>query len=103
MPAIQPHFRKGRTMELTDAQKMVTESPSTFHRPSREYLDAISVGCTVQVSNGYDRFWVLITGVDDRKLAGTIDNILVGPLGQFGDKITFERRHVYQISEGDTR
>ncbi len=81
-------------MQLNDAQAMADEYP-TFHAPDPLQLEEIGVGHLVKVSNNYDRFWVLVTTVDGQKIAGTINNELVGQLGKFGDEIFFEKRHVY--------
>ena len=83
-------------MKLNDAQRMAREFPD-FEAPSHAELGSIKTGDAVKVSNNYDRFWVRVTGIDGQVLRGSIDNDLVGPVGHYGDLITFEKRHVYEV------
>ena len=86
-------------MDLTDAQQMHREIGEKFEVPNDEELAAIAPGDCVKVSNGYDRFWVLVSKKTDDVISGTVNNKLVGPVGKFGDLIHLESRHVYDISK----
>lgn len=84
-------------MKLIDAQEMARACPGKFEVPGHTDLETIDTGHLVKVSNSHERFWVLVTRADGQGITGTINNALVGPVGKFGDELTFERRHVYQI------
>jgi hypothetical protein len=83
---------------------------------------AITIGDAVKISNGRERFFVIVTGVGNSASAaaaaatgvgnsataaavvGRIDNALVraAPYG-YGDSVIFQRRHVWQIHDAASR
>ena len=57
-----------------DAQEMEKLHPDTFEAPLQSRLDEIIIHDTVKICNGQERFWVIITEINDQKLKGLIDN-----------------------------
>ena len=82
-------------MDFIDAEEMARLHPKAFAYPDTTNLQ---VGELVKLCNGRERFWVLLTAIDDNSLTGTIDNQLVDETGyNFGDMISFGKQHVYQV------
>ena len=88
------------TIPLTDAQEMARQHPGTFEAPPGDVLAELEPGMLVKVSDGSERFWVILESVSGDRLAGVIDNDLKGNAGHgltAGARIEFEKRHVYDI------
>jgi len=76
----------------TDASK------SGLPSPTREELDELRVGDTVKISNGFERFFVLVRDIKTNTVTGIIQNHLVGTYGyDYRDQIEFEKSHIYSI------
>lgn len=89
-------------IEFVDAQEMAKIHPATFEAPTAEELDKIEEGKFVKVCNNHERFWVKVVKIDGDYITGDVSNNLFGgdEYGyDFGDKIEFEKRHVYSILE----
>jgi hypothetical protein len=85
-------------INLLDAQAMHRLYPSTFDVPSDAELDTIKIGDIVKICDGSERFWVIIILIEDGKLVGAINNVLVGDKPyKFGDLIEFEKKNVYSF------
>lgn len=69
-------------------------------------LAAITIGDAVKISNGRERFFVIVTGCDGNSAAvvGRIDNALVraAPYG-YGDRVLFQRQHAWQVHDAASR
>jgi len=86
-----------------DAQEMAKKHPKTFDAPSWSVLDTLNKGDYVKVCPEHERFWVIIDEVKGNKIKGTVDNDLVCTEDhgiRLGDKLEFEKRHVYQVMRG---
>jgi DNA-binding protein YbaB len=92
-----------------DAQQMKKNFPQTFEAPSQEELDSLKINDSIKVavlfdSKGNDvtaeRFWVLITKIENDTITGTVDNDLVKTVFhglKLDDTITFEKKNIYSI------
>lgn len=88
------------TIRLVDARERARQYPGTFDVPSDKDLAQLAPGMLVKVSDGSERFWVILEEVGADRLVGVIDNDLEGKAGHgltAGGRIEFERRHVYDI------
>ena len=85
--------------KFIDAQKMAVKYPESFYALSLATLDTIKKGSIVKVAVEGERFWVKVTSVKGNKITGKVDNFLVFVDLEVGEKIEFEKRHVYDISE----
>jgi hypothetical protein len=88
------------TAEFVDAQEMHKLHPRTFWAPSKAELAKVRDGSIVKVSIGGERFWVQVRKVKGSKVTGVIDNDLISTNEHglsYGDKITFEKRHIHDI------
>jgi len=93
------------TAPFSDAQDMQRQYPETFEAPTMDELYALRPGMSVKVCAAGERFWVTITGIVGDLIGGKVDNDLIGTPAhgmRYGDAITFERRHVYQIYQEET-
>ena len=85
-------------LDFTDAQEMQRMYPTTFEAPTQAELDAIKKGDIVKVNHRAERFWNKVTKVNGKFITAKVDNELIceQPF-KCGDKILFEKRHVYAI------
>lgn len=85
--------------EWVDAKAMQANHPKTFQAPSDSELDSICPECTVKISNGQERFFVLVQKVhDDGTIEGTVNNHLVcGSPYNFGDVVRFHKNNVFLV------
>lgn len=65
--------------------------------PNVKRLNKIKKGDVVKVSNGFDRFWVVITSKRGKNLYGKIDNDIQE--AKRGTKIKLKKNNIYQIYE----
>lgn len=73
-----------------------------FDLPTEEDLRALRPGDSVKISNGAERFFVLVTEVRSDCFIGTVDNHLRGNYDYvFGDRVRFEGRHVFAIRRAE--
>lgn len=81
---------------------MARRYPDTFHLPN---LTGLKAGDIVKVSNGGERFWVILTDTNtDDTCRGVVDNSLVSPCGyDAGDTLLFEKRNIYQVMSYATK
>lgn len=86
-----------KKFKFVDAQKMAKEHPGTFEAPSKEDLKALKKGDTVKVCINGERFWTVIEKIEKNKIVALVANILISTPAELGDRITFEKRHVYSI------
>lgn len=93
-------------MEFLDVQEMAreaqenTDSLIAFGMPFDAELKSISVGDCVKVSaEGIAWLWVEITGFKGDLIKGKVHDVISGThLFKVGDVVTFERRHIFQIT-----
>jgi hypothetical protein len=92
--------------DWVDARAMSLEHSDTFEAPDDDALRAIRPGVTVKISNGEERFWVMVTGQGPAEGAdpcdwihrGAVDNGLVFERPyDLGDTVEFRGRHIYCI------
>ena len=81
-----------------DAQKMHFENPDSFICPTENELKKITVGASVKISNGRERFYVIVKKVKNSKIIGKVNNIIVLPASyKFKDLVSFKKEHVFEI------
>ena len=68
--------------------------------PSDKELNELSVGYSVKISNGKERFWVEVQKVTDYYILGRVDNNLVSNQKyNYNDLILFERSNIFDIHD----
>lgn len=68
--------------------------------PTAEELDGLRPGDTVKISNGFERFFVLVREVGGNTVTGVIQNHLVGTYEyNYRDSVQFEKCHIYSIQK----
>lgn len=84
--------------KFINAQKMQKKYPDTFKAPTKEDLNALIEDKIVKVSHKNERFWVIITKIEDDIITGKVDNDLISnhPF-KYGDTIKFKKHHIYSI------
>ena len=89
-----------RQIRWSDAQAMAWQYPDTFQAPTKKMLDKIRSGDAVMVSaNDQERFWLLVEKVEGDEIVGTVNNHLVMVPLRFGERVTVEKRNVYNVSK----
>jgi len=91
-----PNRGKAKTIRgLLDAKAQHKKHPETFEVPTTAQLKKIKPGDHVKVSRKGERFWVLVTGFEKRRIHGTVDNKLIRnddlPLGT---TIYFQKKNI---------
>ena len=87
-----------RTYWFDDAVEMNKKYPDTFTLPD---LTSVKIGSYVKVCLNDERFWVLVTGMDEQVITGRVANdLIIAPL-KYHDKIWFEFRHIYAVDNGE--
>lgn len=91
----------GNLPTFIDAQEMAKLHPKTFSAPTLEEVKKVKVGDFVKVCvDNLERFWVEVTEISEDRIQGKISNDLLHfDNMKFGDVISFESRHVYDIME----
>ena len=75
-------------------------NPETFEIPTINELQDIKVGYNVKISNGIERFWVIIQEINKYYLIGKIDNKLFNNTNyDYGDLVMFEKHNIYDIHD----
>ncbi len=85
-------------MKLLDAEKQHSKHPTTFHIPSREERENVSVGMFVKlVFNESERMWVIVTKIEKNHFIGTLDNDPTVVDLKCGDEIEFKSKHIIGV------
>lgn len=98
------HRKLWGTYEVDDPRPIKERSPYTFYLPSRDKLESIEIGDSIQIIiksipagakyNG-ERMWVTVTSILGDDFVGVLDNIpLDMPQLRLGDSIKCKRWHV---------
>ena len=75
-------------------------NPETFEIPTDKDLQDIKVGYNVKISNGIERFWVIIEKINSYYFIGKIDNKLLNNNNyDYGDLVMFEKHNIYDIHD----
>lgn len=89
---------------LQDIIETNRKFPDTFWRPSDADLDDVKPGDLVKLifcsseAESSERMWVEVLLKTDNTFKGKLRNRPVSPVfGQFGDTITFEKKHIAAI------
>lgn len=85
---------------LLNAQALHKKHPKTFEVPRAAALRKLKPGDAVKVARNDERFWVIVTGFEKRRVHGIVDNKLVKKLNAdlpLGTKIYFQKKHIYAI------
>jgi hypothetical protein len=81
---------------LVNVKKNSIENPETCHYWEEE-IAVMKVGDIAKVSNGWERFWVIVKEINKTTIMGEVNNMLVcSPNLQCGDLILFKREHIYE-------
>ena len=92
-------FYKEVTDELTDAQAMSYNNPTTFWAPDSSEINSIKEGDNVKICHeeAKERFWVKVAKAEEGLIWGTVANDLVCLDWSFGKKIMFSAHCVYNV------
>jgi hypothetical protein len=85
------------TDDWVDAKEMSYKYPNTFDFPTQYELENITIGDSVKISNGFERFWVEIKEVNKLYLIGRVDNKLITREYNLNNLVMFEKKNVYDI------
>lgn len=85
------------TDDWVNANEMNSKYPNTFDSPTQNELENITIGDTVKISNGFERFWVEIKEITDLYLIGRVDNELITNEYNLNDYVMFEKKNIYDI------
>lgn len=81
---------------LVDAKAMAKAHPDTFDVPSAANLKKIKPGDLVKVARNNERFWVVVTGFEKRRIHGAVDNdLLLNDDLPVGTVIYFQKKNIY--------
>ena len=85
-------------MDLVDAKAMAKRFPG-FYSPDDCIIDLLRSKDLVKVSNGQERFWVMVNRrVPDGSFVGSIrNNIVTAENYGWGDQIKFTAANIYDI------
>lgn len=85
--------------DLTDAQQMARDNPTTFEVPSARDLARLKKGDAVKICRNDERFWAHIIRIDGDTVYATVGSRLVMPKNAdlpLHTRVSFEKRHIYQ-------
>ena len=85
------------TDDWVNVNEMNSKYPNTFDIPNQNELENITIGDTVKISNGFERFWVEIKEITNLYLIGRVDNELITNEYSLNDYVMFEKRNIYDI------
>lgn len=85
------------TDDWVNANEMNSKYPNTFDIPTQNELENITIGDTVKISNGFERFWVEVKEITNLYLIGRVDNELITNEYSLNDYVMFEKRNIYDI------
>ena len=85
------------TDDWVNVNEMNSKYPNTFDIPTQNELENITIGDTVKISNGFERFWVEIKEITNLYLIGRVDNELITNEYSLNDYVMFEKRNIYDI------
>lgn len=66
-----------KNVEWLNAKQKKLDYPDTFYCPDDESLDSIKVNSVVKVATYQERFWVVVSKVDEEIIQGYVNNDLV--------------------------
>lgn len=91
-------------VNFIDAQQMKKEHPDTFEAPNQKELNKIKVDSLVKICVEGERFWTVVTKVENDTITAIVNNELV-MTHKHGlmcyDVLTFEKKNVYSIYENE--
>ena len=83
-------------VELVDAKALAKKYPETFEVPMDAHLRKIKPGDLVKVARNGERFWVLVTGFEKRRIHGQVANMLEDNDDlPFGRTIYLQKKNIY--------
>jgi len=93
--------------QWSDAQELAQNHPDSFEIPTPEELDGLKEDDLVEVCNGKERFWVVLTTIDHSLdyFEGRVNNQLVYKKPyNYDDLISFKKENIYAArSWGDRK
>ena len=85
-------------------KKIVKKTKRSSLEKCSKYKDTkiLYKGLIVKLSNGYERFWVIIQKINKNTIVGIIDNKLIHPINgkNYGDVIIFKLANIYDVYNG---
>ena len=86
------------TDDWVDVPQAHANYPDRFTKPASSLLEQVTIGTSVKVSNGQERFYVNVTQVDGDVIIGKVDNQLVieRPYN-YGDLVQFTKTNVLDV------
>lgn len=88
--------------KLVNAFLMSIQNPESFDVPSKEDLSNLKINDLVKICCEGERFWVLITQINENELIAVVDNDLVNISShglRYGDIISLRPENIYSIYE----
>jgi hypothetical protein len=98
---IAPEYKKG-SWKLADSEEWAKKNKYTFYKPSKMITNQLKVKDAVMlqfdfksIRSGYERMWVEITDIDNKKFIGKLGNmpLHIHELNP-GDTIKFDHKHI---------
>lgn len=86
-----------KNIEFVNVQAMHSLYPGTFEAPTASALQRLRVGNWVKVCVNRERFWCVVTDINEGIVTGRIDNDLLQDSLQCGDIIQFPTDCIYDI------
>ena len=85
--------------ELINAEEIQEENPDTFELPSEDVLNNIQKRDSVQmIFEPGERMWVTVIGIhEEGTYTGLLDSYPVMADIEYGNVITFERKHIIDV------
>jgi hypothetical protein len=86
------------TDDWVDVTQRTEQYSGVFDLPTRDDLDALAERDSVKISNGFERFFVRVSGIEGDTVYGRVENHLVGKYDyDYNDTVRFEKRNIFVI------
>ena len=83
-------------VELVAAKAIAKAHPDSFAVPVDSHLRKVKPGDLVKVARNGERFWVLVTGFEKRRIHGQVANMLEdNDELPFGQAIFLQKKNIY--------
>ena len=90
------------TDDWVDVTERLEDYRDVFDIPNEDALKNLGVKDIVKISNGFERFFVIVTGIDGDTVYGKIENHLVGKYDyDYKDVVHFEKKNIFIIKKYD--
>jgi hypothetical protein len=90
------------TDDWVDVTQRLDHYRDVFDIPNEDALKNLEVKDRVKISNGFERFFVFVTGIDGNIVYGKIENHLIGKYDyDYKDVVHFEKKNIFMIKKYD--